>query len=250
MGREVRRVPMDFAWPIGMTWKGFVNPYRSQRCESCSGCGLNPETKQISDDWYDSAQTGRRWSHAITQDEVQALVDHSRLRDFTHDFIPGNGWQPKDPPVIPTAAEVNEQARLRGAWVHDSINCWICVETRAKRLGVWGECSVCDGHGEIWHSEEIRKAAEKWEGYGPPTGDAWQLWETTSEGSPMSPPCQTPEALARWLTDNGASTFGSSTADYVTWLRFIVGPGWAPSAVSDAAGFRSGVEAATKPGGE
>lgn len=38
----------------------------SHKCESCDGSGLNPETKQISDDWYDFANTGRRWCENIT----------------------------------------------------------------------------------------------------------------------------------------------------------------------------------------
>jgi hypothetical protein len=33
MGREIRRVPLDFAWPIDMVWKGFLSPYSSQKCK-------------------------------------------------------------------------------------------------------------------------------------------------------------------------------------------------------------------------
>ena len=75
----------------------------------------------------------------------------------------------------------------------------------------------------------------------PPKGDAYQLWETTSEGSPMSPPFKTPEELAQWLTDNNTSSFGSETASYSQWLEFIRGPGWAPSAVIRDGKLISGV---------
>lgn len=51
----------------------------------------------------------------------------------------------------------------------------------------------------------------------------YQMYETTSEGSPISPVMETAEALAQWLADNGASIFGYSTATYETWLRIIVG---------------------------
>jgi hypothetical protein len=67
------------------------------------------------------------------------------------------------------------------------------------------------------------------------------MYETTTEGTPISPAFVTPEELARWLTDNGASAFGGQTASYEGWLRVARG-GYAPSAVMDARGFRSGVD--------
>ena len=33
---------------------------------------------------------------------------------------------------------------------HDAINRWILVETRAKRLGVYGNCALCNGAGHIY----------------------------------------------------------------------------------------------------
>lgn len=70
-----------------------------------------------------------------------------------------------------------------------------------------------------------------------------QMYETCTEGTPISPVMETPEELARWLADNGASSFGSSTASYEDWLATIK-QGWAPSAVfSPSTGLISGVEA-------
>jgi len=69
------------------------------------------------------------------------------------------------------------------------------------------------------------------------------MYEDTSEGTPISPAFETPEELARWLTDNGASAFGDSTGSYEGWLRVAQG-GWAPSAVSiDGGPLVSGVDA-------
>lgn len=45
------------------------------------------------------------------------------------------------------------------------------------------------------------------------------MYEDTSEGTPISPAFATPEELARWLADTGASAFGDSTATYEQWLR-------------------------------
>lgn len=70
----------------------------------------------------------------------------------------------------------------------------------------------------------------------------WQLYETTTEGTPISPPMPTPEALARWLADTGASAFGDMTATYDQWLSTIK-RGSAISAVAHNGRLISGVEA-------
>jgi len=77
----------------------------------------------------------------------------------------------------------------------------------------------------------------------PPVGEGWQMWETTSEGSPISPVFETPEELAQWLADNNASSFGSCTATYEQWLKMIKDSGWAMSAVLMNGEVKSGVEA-------
>lgn len=69
------------------------------------------------------------------------------------------------------------------------------------------------------------------------------MYEDTSEGTPISPAFATPEELARWLADTGASAFGGQTASYEGWLR-VAQDGWAPSAVySSQTGLTSGVDA-------
>lgn len=73
-----------------------------------------------------------------------------------------------------------------------------------------------------------------------------QMYENTSEGTPISPVMETPEQLARWLVDNGASACGSMTATYEQWLA-MAKAGWAPTMMfSPQNGLVSGVEAAAK----
>ena len=84
----------------------------------------------------------------------------------------------------------------------------------------------------------------------------FQVWETVSEGTPVSPPFATREELIDYLVANGdfwdQSRRASGRQMYGMscdpWSReqaeaFVNGPGWAPSFVADAGGFRSGVEA-------
>jgi hypothetical protein len=72
----------------------------------------------------------------------------------------------------------------------------------------------------------------------------YMMYEDTSEGTPISPAFATPEELALWLADTGASSFAGRTATYEQWLRVAQG-GWAPSAVIEDGVLRSGVEAVT-----
>lgn len=68
------------------------------------------------------------------------------------------------------------------------------------------------------------------------------MYETTTEGTPISPAFATPEELAHWLADTGASAFGDMTASYDAWLATCK-RGWAVSAVMSSAGLQSGVTA-------
>jgi hypothetical protein len=70
-----------------------------------------------------------------------------------------------------------------------------------------------------------------------------QMYETTSEGTPISPVMDTPEHLARWLVDNEISAYAGQTASYEAWLvvaqgRTII------SGVVTSKGVISGAEAA------
>lgn len=70
----------------------------------------------------------------------------------------------------------------------------------------------------------------------------FQMYENTSEGAPISPVMDSAENLARWLADNGASSFGSMTAAYEAWLATI-NRGYAPSGmITDGGQMVSGVE--------
>jgi hypothetical protein len=68
------------------------------------------------------------------------------------------------------------------------------------------------------------------------------MYETTSEGTPISPAFETPEELAQWLVDNNASAFGRSTGSYEGWLRVAMG-GYAPSMIITDGVMKTGVDA-------
>lgn len=148
MGREVRRVPTNFEWPLNQTWWGYLLPFVP--CQLCNGTGKASKPGIV---WY--------WKE----------------EDFESEY-----------------------------------------------------CPVCEGEGRKCPKIEV------------PRGPAYQMWETCSEGSPISPPFETQEELAHWLADSGASSFGSRRASYEQWLQMIQAE-WAPSAVfTPETGLVSGVE--------
>ena len=182
------------------------------------------------------------WCHHLNDDDVKALLDAKRLLDFTHDWTKGKGWHPKVPAVVPTAREVNEWSIM--CMGHDAINQSVVVEAECKRLGVERLCSECHGDGTFWPNPEDEKKCEAWKPTEPPAGECYQLWETVSEGSPISPPFATPEGLAAWLASPAYGRSVDKGITYESWLSFIKGPGYAPSFVSDGQGnLVSGVEA-------
>jgi hypothetical protein len=69
----------------------------------------------------------------------------------------------------------------------------------------------------------------------------YQMYEDTSEGTPISPIFDTPEKLARWLADTKASAFAGHPASYEGWLRVAKG-GFAPSMVVADGKAASGVD--------
>ena len=104
-------------------------------------------------------------------------------------------------------------------------------------------------------SEESKKMSySEWNGDRPENQDympsfeggsasCLMMYETTTEGTPISPAFETAEELAQWLFDNNAS-LGWQTASYEGWLRVVQGGGYACSAVvSNTDGLQSGVDA-------
>jgi hypothetical protein len=290
MSREVRRVPLDFDWPLKKVWAGYLRPDEldGQKCVICDGGGYSAYAKRMHDRWYgyvafDPSETGSTrltpatpavrafaernitrspdyygrgesaivreaerlcglwnsmWSHHLHQDDVDALIEANRLYDFTRTFVAGKGWQPIEPTPTVTAAQVNTWS-LSG-FGHDAINCSVVVGAACERAGQSDTCGDCGGHGSIERYEGQRAEADAWESTKPPTGDGWQLWETTSEGSPVSPVFADGEALAQWMSVNPCG-FGGEAITLATARRWVHGPGWAPSMVGSNGRITDGI---------
>lgn len=241
MGREIKRVALDFSWPLNQVWDGFINPYYNVRdCPKCEGRGLAPEALMLFKQWFgytdfDPASTG-----SVAYDANHETIKKRAERNYPDSTVAAryeahrlaqhfNTWQhhldQNDVDALlaegrlmdftrngierPTAKQVNEWS-IDFGFGHDAINEWICVREKCKRLGYQHTCEHCKGEGHLWNSETDRENYEAWQETEPPAGDGWQLWENVSEGSPVSPVFPTEEAFKAYLVGEGYSDHAAS----------------------------------------
>ena len=147
-------------------------------------------------------------------------------------LVPSNWEHPK---------ENGQYKPLFGSTYEEEIQDWR-DEKRKWDSGIYPE----------WASEKDKKLSyNEWAGNAPNPKNYmpqfkteekthFMMYETTSEGTPISPAFETKEELARWLSDNGASAFAGMKATYDQWLSTI-NRGFACSAVISNGELKSGV---------
>jgi hypothetical protein len=202
----MKRVPLNFDWPIGEVWKGYVNPHYKD-CPRCKGKGVTSAHERLTDLVgliMLSGEDARR-------EKCHPYFNNAPLY-YTQNMHVGKDM------IILTEGLAGREMSMMG---HDSCDKWQAVNKIIKAAGLdpkkWGMCVECKGEGI---DLSIKKAYETWEDYEPPDGDGFQLWETTSEGSPSSPVFETASALARWCEKN-ATIFGSEKCTKEQWLNMF-----------------------------
>jgi hypothetical protein len=300
MGREVKRVPLDFDWPLDKVWKGYVLPesLRGSQCPDCEGGqthlgwwvqnvtylvgmlaadvhdqqhgqGLHPWLANFSrahghweylrdvawvhiNDIPDRPVTGTsRWVVDRPGPKEQSLdFFHGLLRAYFKIRAESGDeyaylYQDRD---LPSRDEVGSTLGSSSSTGNmDLSHAILGILTHAA--GVDFVCRTCDGDGvlEDFPGQKAERhawfEADHYEEDGPPVGEGWQLWETVSEGSPISPVFDSAEKLAEWLC-SPSYTWGASgpMSSYERALVFVRA-GWAPSFVSSPeTGLLSGEE--------
>lgn len=301
MSREVRRVPLDFDWPLDKVWGGYIRPdkFDEDSCPDCDG-GYSAFARQLHDQWYGNApfrpedngrtpytwekpailefsrrnvegnvefycsflgiapgapgevwdSTGRtrldiaveyeakrlarvynsQWSYHLSQQDVDDILAHEPIHKLTHEFVRTEeftGWRLREPRVTVTADMYNEyMIRHVG-----SDGLYALIKARCARAGQPITCGTCDGRGSLERYEGQREEAAAWEREQPPAGEGWQLWETVTEGSPVSPVFATAEELAQWLTTPDALRLAVSARMSIEAARRFVEAGWAPTMI-------------------
>ncbi len=238
MGRELKRVPLEFGWPLGTLWSGYVNPHHRPCPEAGRTCVAG-------------ATAGAAWLAAIVRlltlaaEEAQYTGDATAQAHFArsgrlwphpwllelptrpHEATRSPPRSPADfatPPPTPDLLDL--VARLTGEQPRGPMGYGGAAEYKlTKRLlkaakldpDTWGTCPVCKGEAL---DPAARVAHEAWRKTEPPRGEGYQLWTTTSEGAPLSPVFATLDELCAWC-ETGATTFADIRASAAEWKRML-----------------------------
>jgi hypothetical protein len=254
MGRELRRVPMTFDWPLNKVWKGYLNPhYRECPKAATNECHAGSTN---AGKWMDAicrflALIGEQAVEEPYADKLRArgqIFPHPYLRDFPqaprtqipHEIVARlreleqreamaehlRYLQQHPPQLLPFTEElVQFVTGLAGRKPDPPFGGnleWDLQKALLKAAGIdpeskWGICKVCDGHGI---DPAVRETYESWQPEPPPEGPGYQLWSTTSEGAPISPVLGTLDALCAWAETN-ATTFAHFKTTAAKWKEML-----------------------------
>ena len=189
MGREIKRVALNFDWPLGEVWEGYVNPHY-KKCEACDGSGST--------------------SAMLRLEELVRLIllsGSDAIRGKCHPYFGEMFALCRTQGVTPSPDMIELTTGLAGRGPsglgHDACDAWAATGKIVKAAGLqpkWGRCPTCKGDGI---DPAMRRKHAHWRPKEPPKGKGWQVWETVSEGSPVTPVYPTPEALASYLAESG-----------------------------------------------
>ena len=90
------------------------------------------------------------------------------------------------------------------------------------------DCELCQKYAQIkgidkekdFSCPDFRGHYKPTNDFEPPTGEGFQLWENTSEGSPQSPVFASLDELCEWCEKN-ATTFAYSKASKDEWMQML-----------------------------
>jgi hypothetical protein len=199
MGRELRRVPLDFDWPLHKVWDGFINPHYKSCPEAAKG------------NCYAGSTAAGKWLEKWLRILMLACDDAAnpnRRGIYPHPYLTelaNAGYLPKGAPPRQLAELAAGLAGEPGILGYSSSHIWSAQKKIEEAAGLpdkWTWCPVCNGSGM---DPAVKDAYESWEPEPPPEGPGYQVWETVSEGSPVSPVFETAEALIEWLVGEGYS---------------------------------------------
>lgn len=213
------------------------------------GDGLSPGARAIQEMWYASFIASPMREHVtlrghIGQKELDLLIKDEHFttvidcpegckrvgqREKPEEVTPnwwktdckecgGSGWTRKV--LEPTLEEVNEATAAGGMFNDLAVGNYALLNVRCELLGIEKYCPTCEGHGDI-ATAELRKEIDEWEPPSLPEGPGYMLWQTISEGGPVSPVFETLDELAEWLADH--SSIAGATFTKAEWIKVCGG---------------------------
>jgi hypothetical protein len=236
MQRKIRRVPLDFNHPLNVVWPGFQNtlynpcPLEGTRCfngQTGDGnwfeaiCRLlssigreaarnTPEKRAAMDrrelGWpatrleEEFPEAPRRTPSRATYARLQAIepksARHLAWRRHYDEHPEDRALQPLTPEILRVLEPLASGRDFSNIADHASTGLMLGILKVAGLDLDWVLCPVCKGSRT---DPATRAAGDAWRETEPPSGDGWQLWETVSEGSPVSPVFPTERAFRKYL---------------------------------------------------
>jgi hypothetical protein len=220
MSRELRRVPVDFQHPI--VWRE-----RLKR-EVFGG-------------------TVRRWTYEFVQ------MDGAKLSEEQAEWDEGKrAWEAGDTPERWLRWGADDLRRAEERHARAATDPLIGATTDPawyrERLGqlVWDSYEDHSGERPPFYRDdetgELVRSSAIWqpEDWPPPEDRGYVVYQTISEGSPITPCFETAEELVDWLVEKGTAYDDPMSREGAE--RFVHGSGWVPSAVGFGDGtFASGM---------
>ncbi len=202
--RALKRVPLNFNAPLHKLWEGYINPHY-KKCPQCGTKGITTDRQYLD-----------RVARLILIAGQSSL--NGKIHPCIEDFI-----RPSRPPS-PDMAEISTGLAGRKPneiFGYDALDRYRATEKIITAAGLdpetWGKCPICHGDG---CDPAVKTEYENWKPTEPPQGDGYQLWETCTEGSPISPVFATAEELADWCAEN-ATIWGDEKTSRENWLKMF-----------------------------
>lgn len=255
MGREIKRVPLDFDWPMNEVWRGFQTPNEldGEPCPHCHGGEtwasrwlyiLCSRINELAGDVRDQ-ERGRQMHPYLANDGARPIQWHPLAEGERRPFV-SDAFDVMRPSadILDLIAGISGHKRSEVGGLFGRSGEYDIYKTLVEASGIenWGACTHCGGHGSTERYPGQRDERDAWEPQQPPTGEGWQLWETVSEGSPISPVFPDSEGLAQWLTTPDSCWGATKRPMTIEQARGFVGVGWAPSGFITAGGVHDGAE--------
>lgn len=258
MGREIKRVALDFDWPLSKVWEGYLMPdsLYSKPCTDCDNgytaggawlMTLAHRLTMLADDAEREQPLGRALHPWLAQDQYPP-VWRDRTLPTEHQFYSQYVVRPSTD-IIDLVNGLEESAgRHYDNSIHglgrSTTDAYCIASAIAKAAGMpedWGVCKTCDGDARLEAYPGQAEDQEAWDPTEPPSGDGWQVWETVSEGSPISPVFADREDLVQWLM-SPAYSWGTSHPLTRAQAENFVDSAWAPTGVVADGKFMNGDE--------
>ena len=146
----------------------------------------------------------KKFSYFLRARKVPANWQHPKKPDGS--YIPlFEGWRWN----LDYPNWINERERYKAQWMVED-------EEQGQSVPGWMTCFIAE-YGPEPESCDYMPA------WTPEEKTHWMMYETTSEGTPISPAFATDVELTLWLFENKAKSFGDRTQTYESWLEIIRG---------------------------